>query len=35
MVVATEQMAVYCFDTLVAHYNGEQPPPPVFEDGNQ
>jgi len=34
MVVATEEMAVYCFDTLVAHYTGEQPPPPAFEDGN-
>ncbi|GJN20185.1 hypothetical protein PR202_gb07529 [Eleusine coracana subsp. coracana] len=34
MVAATEEMAVYCFDTLVAHYTGEQPPPPAFEDGN-
>ncbi|KAM3402898.1 hypothetical protein ACQJBY_001933 [Aegilops geniculata] len=33
MVVATEEMAVYCFDTLVAHYSGEQPPPPAFEEG--
>ncbi|XP_062206061.1 uncharacterized protein At2g38710-like [Phragmites australis] len=34
MVVATEEMAVYCFDTLVAHYTGDPPPPPAFEDGN-
>ncbi|KAM0914780.1 hypothetical protein ACQ4PT_011293 [Festuca glaucescens] len=33
MVVATEEMAVYCFDTLVGHYSGEQPPPPAFEEG--
>jgi AMME syndrome candidate gene 1 protein len=35
MVVATEEMVVYCFDTLVSHYNGVQPPPAAFEDGNQ
>ncbi|KQJ97908.1 uncharacterized protein At2g38710 [Brachypodium distachyon] len=33
MVVATEEMAVYCFDTLVAYYDGAQPPPPAFEEG--
>jgi hypothetical protein len=35
MVVATEEMAVYCFDTLVAHFTGDQLPAPAFEDGNQ
>uniref|UniRef100_A0A804R5J6 AMMECR1 domain-containing protein n=1 Tax=Zea mays TaxID=4577 RepID=A0A804R5J6_MAIZE len=34
MVVATEEMVVYCFDTLVAYFTGERPPPPAFEDGN-
>ncbi|KAL9267524.1 hypothetical protein AKJ16_DCAP21507 [Drosera capensis] len=34
MVEANQEMAVYCFDSLVAHYNGEQPPPPAFEDGH-
>ncbi|KAF0930670.1 hypothetical protein E2562_034199 [Oryza meyeriana var. granulata] len=33
MVVATEEMAVYCFDTLIAHYSGDQPPLPDFEEG--
>ncbi|KAL5226081.1 hypothetical protein ABZP36_012720 [Zizania latifolia] len=33
MVAATEEMAVYCFDALVAHYSGDQPPPPAFEEG--
>lgn len=33
MVSANKEMAVYCFDTLVAHYNSDQPPPPAFEDG--
>ncbi|KAJ3689570.1 hypothetical protein LUZ61_018734 [Rhynchospora tenuis] len=33
MVSANREMAVYCFDTLVAHYNGEQPAPPAFEEG--
>lgn len=28
-------MVVYCFDTLLAHYNGEEAPPPAFEDGQQ
>lgn len=34
MVTANKEMVVYCFDTLVAHYNGDQPPPPSFEDGH-
>lgn len=33
MVSAKKEMAVYCFDTLVAHYNGNQVPPPAFEEG--
>ncbi|WOL06306.1 hypothetical protein Cni_G15038 [Canna indica] len=33
MVSANREMAVYCFDTLVAHYNSEQAPPPSFEEG--
>jgi uncharacterized protein (TIGR00296 family) len=33
MVSANREMVVYCFDTLVAHYNGEQPAPPAFEEG--
>lgn len=33
MVEANLEMAVYCFDTLVAHYNGEQPAPAAFEEG--
>ncbi|XP_010933479.1 uncharacterized protein At2g38710 [Elaeis guineensis] len=33
MVSANREMAVYCFDTLVAHYNSEQAPPPAFEEG--
>ncbi|KAJ8551630.1 hypothetical protein K7X08_021645 [Anisodus acutangulus] len=28
-----QEMVVYCFDTLVAHYNKEQPPPPAFDEG--
>lgn len=35
MVSANKEMVVYCFDTLVAHYNSEQPPPPSFDDGQQ
>uniref|UniRef100_A0A803N710 AMMECR1 domain-containing protein n=1 Tax=Chenopodium quinoa TaxID=63459 RepID=A0A803N710_CHEQI len=27
-------MAVYCFDTLVAHYNSDQIPPPAFDEGD-
>ncbi|KAK9122806.1 hypothetical protein Sjap_012408 [Stephania japonica] len=33
MVSANREMAVFCFDTLVAHYNSEQAPPPAFDDG--
>ncbi|KAJ3681726.1 hypothetical protein LUZ60_014299 [Juncus effusus] len=33
MVSANREMVVYCFDTLVAHYNSEQPAPPAFEEG--
>jgi AMME syndrome candidate gene 1 protein len=35
MVSANQEMAVYCFDTLVAHYNGEQSAPAAFEEGQQ
>ncbi|KAM7263237.1 hypothetical protein ACFE04_000920 [Oxalis oulophora] len=35
MVSANREMAVYCFDTLVAHYNSdESPPPPAFQDAH-
>ncbi|KAK4337726.1 hypothetical protein RND71_042213 [Anisodus tanguticus] len=33
MVSANREMVVYCFDTLVAHYNKEQPHPPAFDEG--
>ncbi|KAJ6804576.1 uncharacterized protein M6B38_259985 [Iris pallida] len=33
MVSANREMAVFCFDTLVSHYNGDQAPPPAFEEG--
>ncbi|CAA2973690.1 Hypothetical predicted protein [Olea europaea subsp. europaea] len=33
MVSANREMAVYCFDTLVAHYNSEQAPHPDFDEG--
>ncbi|KDP43377.1 hypothetical protein JCGZ_26477 [Jatropha curcas] len=33
MVSANREMAVYCFDTLVAHYNSEQAPSPAFDEG--
>ncbi|XP_062029937.1 uncharacterized protein At2g38710 [Rosa rugosa] len=33
MVSASKEMVVYCFDTLLAHYNTEEAPPPAFEDG--
>lgn len=35
MVSANQEMAVYCFDTLVAHYNSEEAPPPAFDAGQQ
>ncbi|KAF5201061.1 Ammecr1 family [Thalictrum thalictroides] len=33
MVSANREMVVYCFDTLVAHYNSDEAPPPAFDDG--
>jgi hypothetical protein len=33
MVGASKEMAVYCFDTLVAHYTGDVLPAPGFEEG--
>uniref|UniRef100_A0A5B7B2H9 AMMECR1 domain-containing protein n=1 Tax=Davidia involucrata TaxID=16924 RepID=A0A5B7B2H9_DAVIN len=33
MVSANREMVVYCFDTLLAHYNSEQAPPPAFDEG--
>ncbi|KAE8646635.1 hypothetical protein Csa_004840 [Cucumis sativus] len=33
MVSANREMVVYCFDTLLAHYNGEEAPPPAFDGG--
>ncbi|KAE9611805.1 putative AMMECR1 domain-containing protein [Lupinus albus] len=33
MVTAKKEMVVYCFDTLIAHYNSDQVPHPAFEDG--
>lgn len=35
MVSANREMAVYCFDTLVAHYNSQDAPPPAFDEGQQ
>ena len=35
MVSANREMVVYCFDTLLAHYNGEEAPPPAFHGGQQ
>lgn len=35
MASANREMAVYCFDTLVAHYNSQQPPPPAFDEAQQ
>ena len=35
MASANKEMAVYCFDTLVSHYNNEDSPPPAFDDANQ
>ncbi|XP_010536300.1 PREDICTED: uncharacterized protein At2g38710-like [Tarenaya hassleriana] len=34
MVSANREMAVYCFDTLVSHYNSEETPPPVFDEAH-
>lgn len=35
MVSANREMVAYCFDTLVAHYNNEEAPPPAFDEGQQ
>ncbi|KAG2669461.1 hypothetical protein I3843_14G035000 [Carya illinoinensis] len=34
MVSANREMVVYCFDTLVSHYNSEDSPPPAFDEGH-
>eukprot|EP00271_Cylindrocystis_brebissonii_P005345 TRINITY_DN17352_c0_g1_i1.p1 TRINITY_DN17352_c0_g1~~TRINITY_DN17352_c0_g1_i1.p1 ORF type:complete len:209 (+),score=30.23 TRINITY_DN17352_c0_g1_i1:723-1349(+) len=34
MVAANKEMAVYCFDVLVAHYTGDSVPAPSFEGGH-
>lgn len=33
MVSASKEMAVYCFDTLTAHFSGGAVPPPGFDEG--
>ncbi|XP_061356385.1 uncharacterized protein At2g38710-like [Gastrolobium bilobum] len=33
MVSANKEMVVFCFDTLVAHYNSEEAPPAAFDQG--
>lgn len=33
MVSANREMVVYCFDTLVAHYNNEEDASPAFDEG--
>lgn len=33
MVSANREMAVFCFDTLVSHYNGDEAPPAAFDEG--
>ncbi|KAL3838176.1 hypothetical protein ACJIZ3_022767 [Penstemon smallii] len=33
MVSANREMVIYCFDTLIAHYNNEEAPPPAFDEG--
>ncbi|KAK8552714.1 hypothetical protein V6N13_121100 [Hibiscus sabdariffa] len=33
MVSANKEMVVYCFDTLLAHYNSEEAALPAFDDG--
>ena len=35
MVAANREMVVFCFDTLVSHYNSEDAPPPAFDEGQQ
>ncbi|KAE8713858.1 AMMECR1-like protein [Hibiscus syriacus] len=34
MVSANKEMVVYCFDTLLAHYNSEDAAPPAFDEGH-
>ncbi|ESW17391.1 hypothetical protein PHAVU_007G235600 [Phaseolus vulgaris] len=34
MVSANQEMVVFCFDTLVAHYNNQEPPPPAFDQAH-
>lgn len=34
MVSANREMAVYCFDTLVSHFNSDDSPPPAFDDAH-
>lgn len=34
MVSANQEMAVYCFDTLIAHYHNQPVPPPAFDEGH-
>ncbi|TYJ36471.1 hypothetical protein E1A91_A05G308800v1 [Gossypium mustelinum] len=33
MVLANKEMVVYCFETLIAHYNSEEAAPPAFDEG--
>lgn len=33
MVVASKEMAVYCFDAILAHFSNEDVPHPLFEEG--
>ena len=33
MVAASKEMAVYCFDTILAHFSDEDAPQPLFEGG--
>ncbi|XP_052185046.1 uncharacterized protein At2g38710 isoform X2 [Diospyros lotus] len=35
MVSAKREMVVYCFDTLLAHYNSHEAPPPSFHEDSQ
>lgn len=35
MVLANKEMVVYCFDTLIAHYNSEEAAPAAFDEGQQ
>ena len=35
MVSANKEMVVHCFDTLLAHYNSTEAPPPAFDQAQQ